>query len=106
MHIVFDVMVLVCLDLYPYLRQLNLIVKCVKFKNGLSVTLKACDDSAYLIFEIDILTDKVRMRFGDKLEYFKSMQGKKNRLITVANNKPHPSAKTIGCIQKASPPSP
>jgi len=48
----------------------------IKFENGPLVTMRACDDSHYLIFEIDILASKARIRIGKKLEYFKVNTGK------------------------------
>ena len=58
----------------------------IKFKNGPCVTLKPCDDNAYLIFEIDILTNQARLRLsGDDLEYFSKTSPKnllnKNTLL-------------------------
>lgn len=51
----------------------------VLFKSGLSVSMKACNDSNYLIFEIDILGSKGRLRVGRQVEYFEAM-GSKNLL--------------------------
>lgn len=48
----------------------------IKFKNGLLLSLKACDDNKYLILETDILADKARIRFGETFEYFKAVPGK------------------------------
>lgn len=60
----------------------------ITFKSGLSVSLKACDDSNYLVLEIDILASKARIRFGETLEYFKALPGKnllrRNELVRVA----------------------
>ncbi len=59
----------------------------IKFKNGPLVTIKACDDSYYLILEIDILGSKARIRLGKEFEYFQIASGKnlleKNELIRV-----------------------
>ena len=44
----------------------------IQFKNGTAATIKACDDSAYLILEVDILGTKARIRFGNRLEYFEA----------------------------------
>ncbi len=48
----------------------------LSFKNGLDLSLKACDDRAFLILEIDILTTKARVRIGEKLEYYEARPGK------------------------------
>ena len=47
-----------------------------KYRKGPLVTMKACDDADYLIFEIDILGSKARLRIGDGIEYFKAKKGK------------------------------
>lgn len=44
----------------------------IQFKNGTTATMKACNDSAYLILEIDILGTKARVRLGKQLEYFET----------------------------------
>jgi len=51
----------------------------IKFKSGPLITMKACDDRFYLILELDILTSKVRIRLGDKFEYFQV--GRRNNLL-------------------------
>lgn len=48
----------------------------IRFKNGLCLSLKACDDNNYLILEVDILASCGRIRFGEQLEYFKAKVGK------------------------------
>ncbi|MDO8302614.1 MAG: Gfo/Idh/MocA family oxidoreductase [Sedimentisphaerales bacterium] len=45
----------------------------VRFKNGLTVHLQPCDDANYLIFEIDLLGAKGRLRVGQQVEYFKAV---------------------------------
>jgi len=61
----------------------------IKFKNGLSITISGCSDSHYLILEIDILTDKARIRFGNSFEYFKACPGRNllgiKELVKVKN---------------------
>ncbi len=62
----------------------------IKFKNGPLVTLKACDDSYYLILEIEILTTKAMLRIGNKFDYFQASSGKnllgKKELMKVKNS--------------------
>ncbi|MDD5450223.1 MAG: Gfo/Idh/MocA family oxidoreductase [Candidatus Omnitrophica bacterium] len=47
----------------------------IKFKNGPLAALRACDDSCYLIFEIDILGTDARIRLGAGFEYLKAVSG-------------------------------
>ena len=48
----------------------------IKFKNGPLASMRACDDSCYLILEMDILTSKARIRLGKEFEYFEVSTGK------------------------------
>ncbi|MFH1772645.1 MAG: Gfo/Idh/MocA family oxidoreductase [Candidatus Omnitrophota bacterium] len=48
----------------------------IKFKSGPIATLKPCDDSCYLILELEILTTLCLIRLGKELEYFKAVSGK------------------------------
>lgn len=48
----------------------------LRFKSGLALSLKACDDSRYLILEADILTTQARIRMGETLEYSRVCLGK------------------------------
>ena len=48
----------------------------IRFKNGTIVSLQACDDQNYVIFELDFLAAKYRIRIGKEFEYFKVVKGK------------------------------
>jgi len=73
---------------FPFKEDPNLDV-VIKFKKDLLITVKACNDAYYLIFEIDILTSKARMQLGAEFEYSQISPGKnllgKNQLIKIKN---------------------
>jgi predicted dehydrogenase len=62
-------------NISPFKNDPNLDV-VMRFKNGVLLTMKGCDDSYYLIFEIDILAQKARIVMADELKYFKAAPGK------------------------------
>lgn len=47
----------------------------LRFKSGLELSLKACDDQAFLILETDIVTTRARIRMGETLEYLEAKPG-------------------------------
>ena len=52
--------------------------------------MKACNDCAYLILEIDILGTKARVRIGNQLEYFETGESDNPLKLKILSRKKEP----------------